>query len=144
MKQRIVVDTSVFVAAMNSAGGGARLVLRSCLEGRCKALMGDKLFSEYEEVLGRVEPFAACPLSPAERAELLDAFLSVCDWIPVFFLWRPNLRDEGDNHLIELAVAGGATSLITHNVKDFRQGELRFPQIAIETPGDFLKRTRPR
>jgi predicted nucleic acid-binding protein len=90
----------------------------------------------------REEPLARCPLLPREREELLDAFLSVCAWTPVFFLWRPNLPDEGDNHVIELAVAGGATSLITYNVKDFRRGELRFPQVAIETPGAFLKRIR--
>jgi hypothetical protein len=41
-----------------------------------------------------------------------------------------------------LAVAGGATSLVTHNVKDFRRGELRFGHLRIETPKDFLKRWR--
>jgi predicted nucleic acid-binding protein len=104
--------------------------------------MGEALFAEYEAVLGRDEPFARCPLSAKEREDLLDAFLSVCEWTQVFFLWRPNLPDEGDNHLIELAVAGGASALITHNVRDFRRGELRFPQVSIETPADFLKRTR--
>ena len=140
MKERVVIDTSVIVAAMNSAQGGGRAVLRYCLTGRCQPILGEKLFNEYEDVFGRVEPFTKCPLSRKERDELLDAFLSVCEWTMVFFLWRPNLPDEGDNHLIELAVAGGANSLITHNVKDFRRGELRFPQVRIETPGEFLKR----
>ena len=46
------------------------------------------------------------PLTPKEREDLLDAFLSVCEWVPIYFLWRPNLPDEGDNHLMELVVAG--------------------------------------
>lgn len=26
-------------------------------------------------------------------------------WTRIYFGWRPNLRDEADNHLVELAVA---------------------------------------
>ena len=48
------------------------------------------------------------PLTASERRALFDALLSVSEWIKVYYLWRPNLPDEGDNHLIELAVAGGA------------------------------------
>lgn len=122
---------------MGSSGGGSRTVLRICLEGRCLPLMGEKLFAEYEDVMSRDVLFVRCRLSRRERDELLDAFLSVCEWTTVFFLRQPNLPDDGDNHLIELAVAGGASSLITYNVKDFRRGELRFPQVRIETPGNF-------
>jgi putative PIN family toxin of toxin-antitoxin system len=142
MDERAVVETNVMIAALISAGGGSRAVLRLCLRRRCRALMGETLFAEYEDVFGRPGMLDRSPLSSAERDELLDAFLSVCNWTPVFFLWRPNLPDEGDNHLIELAVAGRATSLITHNVKDLRRGELRFPQLRIETPNEFLKRWR--
>jgi len=142
MIERVVVDTSVFVSALISSKGASRAVLRVCLRGRCQPLVGEKLFTEYEDVLGREQLFHGSPLSTVERNELLDAFLSVCEWIPVFFLWRPNLPDEGDNHLIELAVAGGATKLVTHNVRDFQRGELRFPQIEIVTPSEFLKEWR--
>ncbi|HVS71301.1 MAG TPA: PIN domain-containing protein [Phycisphaerae bacterium] len=140
MIDHVVLDTNVLVAAVNSAQGGSRIVLRRCLEGRCQPLVGEKLFREYEDVFGRDPIFHGARLSRDERNQLLDAFLSVCRWTPVFFLWRPNLLDEGDNHLIELAVAGGATALITHNVRDFRHGDLRFPQFRIETPAEFLKR----
>ena len=142
MSERLVVDTSVFVAALRNLEGGSRAVVRLCLERRCQPLIGEKLFAEYEDVLGRSELFQGSPLSAPQRNELFDAFLSVCEWIPVFFLWRPNLPDEGDNHLVELAVAGTATSLVTHNVRDFRGGELRFPQFEIGTPEEFLTRWR--
>ena len=142
MAERVVVDTSVFVSALLSAAGGSREVLRLNLTEACRPLMGVKLFAEYEDVLGREGLFAQCVLTRRERDELLDAFLSVCEWTTVFYLWRPNLPDEGDNHLVELAIAGGATSLVTNNPKDFRRGELRFPQLRIETPGEFLNRRR--
>jgi hypothetical protein len=54
---------------------------------------------------------------------LLEAFPSVCEWLDVYFGWRPNLSDEGDNHLIELAVAGGAGWIVTNNLADFERAE---------------------
>jgi uncharacterized protein len=142
MIERVVLDTSVFVAALRSGGGPSRAVLRLCLQRRCQPLMGEKLFKEFEDVLGRTELFRRSPLTAQEREQLLDAFLSVCEWVTVFYLWRPNLPDEGDNHLIELAVAGAAAALITQNVRDLRGGELRFPQLGIETPAEFMTRWR--
>ena len=50
----------------------------------------------------------------------------------------PNLRDESDNHLIELAVAAGAETIITANKRDFADSELLFPALRIETAGEFL------
>jgi putative PIN family toxin of toxin-antitoxin system len=140
MTERVVLDTSVLVAALKSDGGASGAVLRLCLEEQCQPLIGEKLFNEFESAMGRAELFRACPLAPAEREELLNAFLSVCEWVPVFYLWRPNLPDEGDNHLVELAVAGAAATVVTQNVRDLRRGQLRFPQLAIETPGEFMKR----
>ena len=54
----------------------------------------------------------------------------------------PNLRDEGDNHSIELAVAAGAGWIITNNLADFRGAQLKFPEIRIVAPGEYLKETR--
>ncbi len=104
--------------------------------------MGLKLFLEYEDVLGRTELFASSPLSLAERERLFAAFASVSEWVKIYYLWRPNLPDEGDNHIIELAVAGGAGMIVTQNVRDFERSELRFPGIRVLRPGDFLREMR--
>jgi predicted nucleic acid-binding protein len=74
-----------------------------------------------------------------ERDTLLDAFLSVCQWVTIYYGWRPNLRDEADNHLIELGIAGGASFLITKNIKDFKNSELQFPQLKVIDPISFIK-----
>jgi hypothetical protein len=59
-------------------------------------------------VLGRTELFGTCRLGPAERDELLEIFLATRIWTRIYLAWRPNLPDEADNHLVELAVAGKA------------------------------------
>jgi len=101
--------------------------------------MGQALFLEHEDVLGGIGLFKDCYLSGPERRELLAAFLSVCEWTHVYFSWRPNLRDEGDNHIVELAVAGGAAMIVTNNVSDFRESELRFQGLRVLKPSEFMK-----
>ena len=136
---RIVVDTNVFTAAVLSPAGTNRAVLRACLARKAHPLMGAALFHEYEDLLARPEPMTKSPLTPAERRKLFEAFLSVCEWVRVYFLWRPNLPDEADNHLVELAIAGGADAIVTNNTRDVRRGELSFPHLQILTPVQFLK-----
>ena len=57
----------------------------------------------------------------------------------VYYRWRPNLSDEGDNHVLELALAGAAGIIVTTNRADFLGGDLRFPEVKILTPPEFLK-----
>ncbi|SCB38723.1 putative toxin-antitoxin system toxin component, PIN family [Rhizobium multihospitium] len=135
---KVVIDTNIFVSAIMNADGAPRQVIRLCLEGRLAPLISNALFAEYEDVCGRDALFDNRFISREDRSTLLDAFLSSCLWIPIYYLWRPNLHDQGDNHLIELAVGGGASALITANKKDFAQAELLFPQLNIHTAGEFL------
>ncbi len=100
--------------------------------------MGAALLAEYEEVLGRGDIFVRSRLSPSERQELLDVFLGRCTWVRVYFGWRPNLDDEADNHLVELAVAAHAQAIVTGNARHLRSGELRFPGLRILDPATFM------
>lgn len=139
MAIRIVVDTNVFIGALLGPKGPCRELLRRCFEGEYQPLMGNALFCEYEEILGRSEILERCLLNPEDLHVLFDSFMHICEWASIFFLWRPNLKDEKDNHLIELAVAGNAKLLVTRNMKDFRHAELVFPNLNIVTPEQILK-----
>jgi putative PIN family toxin of toxin-antitoxin system len=138
---RIVVDTNVFVGACLGAGA-SNLVVASCFQGAFTPIMGNALYAEYEDVLSRDTLFAKSRLNAKERNELFDMFASVCEWIRVYYQWRPNLRDEADNHLMELAVAGNAECIVTRNHRDLASGELAFPQIRILSPEQFFKEYR--
>jgi len=62
--------------------------------------------------------------------------LAIAQKSEVYYLWRPNLPDEGDNFILESAIAASAI-IITKNIKDFRTGQLRFPDLIIMTPQQF-------
>ena len=137
----IVVDTNVLVSACLGTGAASEVVA-ACLRGEHAPLIGAALLAEYEDVLGRSALFRSCRLSADERDELLDIFVAHCRWTRIYFGWRPNLADEADNHLVELAVAGGAERIVTGNVRDLAASELQFPGLRAITPAHFLKETR--
>ncbi len=105
--------------------------------------MGASLMAEYESVLARASLFERNTLEPKEREALLNAFLTTCRWIRIYYIWRPNLRDEADNHVVELAVAGGAESIVTQNLGDFANAQPRFPGIQIVHPRDLVPEIAP-
>jgi uncharacterized protein len=142
MTERLIVDTNVLVSAFTSGDGASRLVLRRLLRGEAVALVSVSLYLEYVDVLSRDDVMSRCPLSKTERDDLFDAFLSATQFVSVFYQWRPNLRDEGDNHVFELAVAAGDAPLVTYNIKDFESAQLKFPSLRIMTPAQWLNLPR--
>lgn len=139
MRNLIVVDTSVLISALIGSQGPSRAVLRRCLTRTYRPLISNALFLEYEAVSSRDEIRRQCPLRPVDIRDLLDAFYSICEWIPVYYLWRPNLPDENDNFLVELAIAGNGHYIVTNNVQDIKGSELAFPDIRVLRPEEFLR-----
>lgn len=136
----MVIDTNVFVSAMRaseSSDSASRSVLRLALTGKFTPLFGNALWLEYEDLLGR--PVWTADTTHAERHEVMKALAASGRWVSIYYGWRPNLPDEGDNHLIELAVAGNAKAIVTFNVKDLRRGQLLWPMLRILTPAECLE-----
>ena len=138
MADIVVVDTNSFISALIGATGPSREILRRCLNTKLIPLISNALFLEYEDVTKREHIRGLCPLTSSEIRELLNAFYSVCRWVPIYYLWRPNLMDEADNFLIELALAGNAQYIVTNNSSDFRNTELKFPNLRIVKPEQLL------
>jgi putative PIN family toxin of toxin-antitoxin system len=136
----LVIDTSVFVSGLRSAGGASCEVLRRALCGRYVPLFGIALWSEYRDLLGR--PVWDDLTSEAVRIEVLAALAQSGRWVTIYYGWGLNLPDEADNHLIELALAGNAKAIVTHNVRDIRGGELHLGSLRILTPAQCLEEWR--
>jgi putative PIN family toxin of toxin-antitoxin system len=138
---RVVLDTTVLVAGLRSRLGASNALLGLVAEERIVPLVTTSLFLEYEEVLERPEHRLATGMSEHDIAGFLAAFASAAEPVEVHFLWRPQLADPDDELVLEAAVNGGASALITHNVRDFQPAAGRF-RLEVVTPGSFLKRIR--
>jgi putative PIN family toxin of toxin-antitoxin system len=139
MNKTIVVDTCVIISALIGEKGPSRAVLRHCLNGTYNPLISNALFSEYQDVSNRENIINLCPLTEIDKQQLLNSFYSICHWVSIKYLWRPNIHDEGDNFLIELALAGNATHIVTNNIKDLVNAELKFPNLKVLTPEQLLR-----
>jgi len=139
MSEKVVIDTSVMISALIGKRGASREVIRRCLTGKYLPLISNPLFQEYEDVSSRKRIKETCPLGAREIRDLLNAFYSVCRWVPIYYLWRPNLKDEDDNFLIELALAGNSQTIVTNNVKDLEAAELKFKDLRILAPQQILR-----
>jgi putative PIN family toxin of toxin-antitoxin system len=135
---RVVLDTNVLVAAMRSSRGASFEIVAALDRGEFEVSVSVSLLFEYEATLLRhVED------SPLDREDVEDLVDYICEVaIPqeIFFLWRPFLRDPGDDLVLELAVAAGCEAIVTHNVRDFQRTEEL--GVRVLTPKQFLQKLR--
>lgn len=140
--QRIVLDTNVIVAGLQSRNGASNRLLRMVPERRFALLLSVPLFLEYEAVLKRPERQAAHGLSSEKIDTLLAVWARLGVPVSLHYLWRPQLRDAGDEMVLETAVNGRADGLVTFNVQDFKPAASRFG-IELLTPAQWLAAWRP-
>lgn len=135
---RLVLDTSVMVAAIRSDAGSSRRLLVAALERRVVLLASVPLMIEYQAVMTRPEHLEAAGLSAADVDVLLDALAAVAVPVRLAFLWRPTLPDPDDDMVLEAAVNGQADALVTFNRRDFGRMPVQFG-VAVLSPGQALK-----
>lgn len=132
---QIVIDTNVLVAGLRSRRGSAYQLLTLVGTGQFDIHLSVPLVLEYEDVLLRELPYLQVTRTAVE--DLIDFHCSVATGHPIFFLWRPFLRDPKDDMILELAVKAGCDFIVTYNTRDFA-GVEQFGLRAIE-PGAFLQ-----
>jgi predicted nucleic acid-binding protein len=135
---QVVLDTSVLVAAIRSRRGASFELLSRLGSGAFDIAVSVALVLEYESAMLR--NMHDSPLSEDDVRALIDYVCAVSHHQDVFFLWRPFLRDPGDDHVLELAVAASCAAIVTHNIRDFQGAEKL--GVRIVTPGQFMRELR--
>ena len=138
---RVVVDTSVIVAGLRSKLGASNRILTLVAERRLVPLVTTAMFLEYEDVLNRPEQRLATGMAKEDILGFLAALASAAEPVDVHFMWRPQLADPADEQVLEAAVNGRASAIVTHNVRDFLPAAGGFG-IEVITPSVMLQRTR--
>lgn len=139
---RIVLDTSVLVAATRSRQGASFQLVSMLPSPAFQIALSVPLYTEWQAVLTRPEhrPLGA---SAESTLAFLRYLVTLAHLQDVHFLWRPFLRDPDDDMVLECAMASSSPYIVTHNIKDFR----RTPEMKVQaiTPADFLRllRTSP-
>ena len=137
---RVVLDTNVLIAAARSKGGASFELLRQLRLGHFVALASVPLMLEYEAVLKRPEHLKPGNRTEAMTDRFLDAMCLRMEFVHLFYLWRPQTRDPGDEMVLETALNGRADALITLNLADFDVAKnFRLPVL---TPGSFVRQLR--
>lgn len=132
---RVVLDTNVLVAASRSGRGASAKMLSLVGSGGFEIVLSVPLVIEYEDALMRGLPTGSARRKTLEA--ILDYLCTVGLRQEVYFLWRPLLRDPGDDMVLELAVAGGCDAIVTYNVRDLANAEAF--GIDVMTPREFLE-----
>ncbi len=135
---RLVLDTSVIVAAFRSRNGASRLLLERLAEGRFVAVATPACFLEYEEVLARPAQMGIHGYTYSELDRFLDNLTRYTDLTQVSYRYRPQLRDPDDEFILEAAINGAADAIITFNIVDFLPASTNFG-IEVLTPGRIIR-----
>ena len=135
----VTLDTNIIYQALKSASGASFFILQQVRERKIQIALSVSLFEEYEDVLKREKSLKDFGLD----IEDIDKFLRFIAYVgkpyTIYYLFRPNLKDEKDNMVVELAVTSQSDYIVTSNIKDFKNAELKFDHLKIVTPIEFAK-----
>lgn len=138
---KYLLDTCIIISALRSKQGASHFLLRKAIMKELPIIMHFKLLAEYHDVLTRPDIISSLIYTHEEIEKILIGLINVAEEVNPHFLWRPNLKDEKDNFLIEVAVTSQPCTIITHNIKDLLQGELLFPAIFVKQPQEVIRET---
>lgn len=116
-----VIDTNILFAGLYSNEGTSFKVLNLIETGKIVPILSTTLVFEYEDILKRKQDQLG--LSNSEIEDILDTICEKGIEKKIHFIWRPQLRDPKDDHVLELAVAANGADIITFNIKDFDKAE---------------------
>jgi putative PIN family toxin of toxin-antitoxin system len=146
----VILDTNVVLSGLVSEAGASGRVLSAAEDRRVIPLVSNPVLDEYRAVLLHPDIAARYPNLNARRVEMALHRLSYLgDYLRSLRVQFDLPRDPRDAKFIELAIAGGASHIIsfdgdllslpttrTDAGKRFRQ---RLPHVQVLEPGQFIQ-----
>ncbi len=134
----VVLDTNVIVAALRSRDGASFQILEAIIHDQVDFALSVPLLLEYEAVLKRPETLSASGLSIKDMDTILNILCARGQPKKLHYLWRPQLKDEQDEMVLELAVNASADAIVTFNRNDFLPNANKF-DMPIIMPSEYYQ-----
>lgn len=115
---RAVIDTNVLVAALRSSSGASHQIILAADRGDFQMALSVPLLAEYDDVSSRPASGITIPASAVDA--IICRLAQTAYKQQIYILWRPILPDPKDDMVLEVAIAAGATHIVTFNYKDLR------------------------
>ncbi len=129
------------VGGVTGAIPSPRPDLREIGLGRLAAAASVPLLLEYDAVLKRPDTLRRAGGTVEDMDVILDQLAATLQPVPIWYLWRPMVRDANDDMVLEAAANGAATHLVTFNIRDFGEAPRRFG-VELCRPADLARRLR--
>jgi len=136
MKPSIVIDTCVLISALRSKNGASFKLVSLVDSQKFSFSLSVPLVLEYESTAKRI--VRSLGLTHADIEDIIDYLCTIGKHRKVHYLWRPNLKDPGDDFVLELAVESECQYIVTFNIKDFSKAN-NF-NVAVITPQELLRK----
>ena len=136
MKSTIVIDTCVLISALRSKNGASFKLVSLVDSQKFSFSLSVPLVLEYESTAKRIA--RSLGLTHADIEDIIDYLCTVGKHRKVHYLWRPNLKDPGDDFVLELAVESECQYIVTFNIKDF--SKVNNFNVAVITPQELLRK----
>ncbi|MCE7987692.1 MAG: putative toxin-antitoxin system toxin component, PIN family [Caldilinea sp. CFX5] len=138
---RVVLDTDVIIASMRSPTGASAAILKAAYLGQAQLLVSVALAIEYEAKCTLPEHYRASGINLKDALAFVNGIIALAEPVMQYFFWRPQLRDPGDEMVLEIAINGRADMIVTFNLRDYGQAPQRFG-IALLQPKEAIWRIR--
>jgi putative PIN family toxin of toxin-antitoxin system len=134
-----VFDTNIWVAALRSRRGASFVILQALRQQQIVGAVSVALFLEYADVLKRDKNLEQFWVASDEVDIVLGLLASRLQPVPIYFQWRPQLTDPGDEMVLECAINAQAQAIVTFNDRDFLPAAPQF-NIDIIRPATLVRR----
>ena len=133
---RIAIDTNCLIAALTRPSGRSATVMDAWLDGHIEAVASEATVREAELVLG------GGWLARMVKGDVVNGLLRDLRTLSVWVDDPPRipdltLKDEGDRRMVETAVAGNASHIVTTD-REFLSHR-GYGAVEFVTPSEFLR-----
>ena len=138
----LTLDTNILYPALMSSTGASNFILQQVRSRRIQIALSVAVFLEYKDVLTREKSLKDFILQKSDVDKFLRFIAYIGKIFEIYYLFRPNLKDEKDNMIVELAITSQSDYIVTNNIRNFKNAELNFDELKVITPSEFVKMWR--